>query len=366
MTTNFSFGEHIIIDGKRYHKRWLRDNCLCSECRHIEGYDRLYDYTKNAVPVIRNANILSQTLSIEWDESPAHQSDFPLEWITRHQHDPLPRDFCTQPEQQLWDKQTLQKNPLRYFKHNECAEQEWLKELLCQGFTLFKGLPVDELESFIHQFGFLREGEYGRLDDLMPTPDASTVGYGTSLAFPPHCDSSYKISNAVLMVFYCVENTVKGGESIYVDGFKVVDDFRRDHPGEFKILCEVPVTYQCYHEQGKYYYANQTTVIGLNVNGRVDRICLSEMNVERSVPFAMMDQFYEAFANFLYYIKNPKYQLIIRFEAGDCMLFNNLRVLHSRRAFDVSSGARHYKVGHLDWDFITARWNYWQIRHFYK
>ena len=79
MVTAFSVDEHVIINGKHYHKLWLRDNCLCAKCRHAEGYDRFYDDTQRAVPIIKSAQILGEILSIECDESPVHHSEFSLE-----------------------------------------------------------------------------------------------------------------------------------------------------------------------------------------------------------------------------------------------------------------------------------------------
>lgn len=35
---------------------------------------------------------------------------------------------------------------------------------------------------------------------------------------------------------------------------------------------------------------------------------------------------------------------------GECVVFNNRRVLHARRAFDTESGERWLKGTYVDWD----------------
>ncbi len=33
-------GNYITVNGKRFHHIWLRDNCLCPECRHPTSFQK--------------------------------------------------------------------------------------------------------------------------------------------------------------------------------------------------------------------------------------------------------------------------------------------------------------------------------------
>lgn len=81
--------------------------------------------------------------------------------------------------------------------------------------------------------------------------------------------------------------------------------------------------------------------------------------------FLQMEEFYQAYATFFKYLKNPDYQYCFRLEKGDCLLMNNNRILHGRKSFDLSSGSRLLRVGYLVWDHITGRDNFEQYKDLY-
>lgn len=54
-------------------------------------------------------------------------------------------------------------------------------------------------------------------------------------------------------------------------------------------------------------------------------------------------------------IDNPENQFEYLMQPGDCVLFNNRRVLHARRAFDGNEGVRWLKGAYLDSDPFMSR-----------
>jgi alpha-ketoglutarate-dependent taurine dioxygenase len=44
-----------------------------------------------------------------------------------------------------------------------------------------------------------------------------------------------------------------------------------------------------------------------------------------------------------------------RLQEGECVIFNNRRVLHGRRQFDTSAGERWLKGCYIDTDVFTSR-----------
>ncbi|NEO29403.1 MAG: hypothetical protein F6K36_02905 [Symploca sp. SIO3C6] len=62
------------------------------------------------------------------------------------------------------------------------------------------------------------------------------------------------------------------------------------------------------------------------------------------------------------YLNNPTYQYCFRLEAGDCLLVQNFRVLHGRKAFNPNSGSRHLEVAFVEWNDFTGRHDFYRVK----
>ena len=56
------------------------------------------------------------------------------------------------------------------------------------------------------------------------------------------------------------------------------------------------------------------------------------------------------------YLNTPACQCRFRLERGDCALFQNFRVLHSRTEYNPMSGYRDLETGYVDWSYVD--WSY--------
>jgi gamma-butyrobetaine dioxygenase len=54
-------------------------------------------------------------------------------------------------------------------------------------------------------------------------------------------------------------------------------------------------------------------------------------------------------------ISAPESLFELRMREGDCSIFDNWRVLHARRTFDISKGERWLKGAYLDRDVFASR-----------
>ena len=69
-----------------------------------------------------------------------------------------------------------------------------------------------------------------------------------------------------------------------------------------------------------------------------------------------MAEIYAALRLFQAMTRDPRFFIERRLKPGDMWAFDNRRVLHARRAFDPSSGARHLQGAYVDRDEISSRW----------
>jgi gamma-butyrobetaine dioxygenase len=65
--------------------------------------------------------------------------------------------------------------------------------------------------------------------------------------------------------------------------------------------------------------------------------------------------FYDSYRAFAEVIARPELQLTFRLEPGDCLIFDNTRLLHSRTAFsDSAAGSRHLQGCYADLDGLMS------------
>ncbi len=89
-------------------------------------------------------------------------------------------------------------------------------------------------------------------------------------------------------------------------------------------------------------------VIDLDREGKLYLIRFSnQQRRELSIPFEDIENFY-----FSYNLFN---QLKFRFQPGNILMFNNLRILHARKAFNLNSGLRHLQLASTDIEMVYSR-----------
>ncbi|NEQ66616.1 MAG: DUF971 domain-containing protein, partial [Symploca sp. SIO2D2] len=113
-------GERLItVNGKHFHYSWLRDNCLCPECRDPNSFQKIYDISEAQSPPEPLSVVEEEdTLTITWKEQPIHQSIFPLSWLIAQVNE-LDTSEESLNKITLWNKAELKKEPiLRHDFHN--------------------------------------------------------------------------------------------------------------------------------------------------------------------------------------------------------------------------------------------------------
>lgn len=353
----------VTVCGKRFHYIWLRDNCLSLKYRQSSSFQSIYDISgREEPPRPLSVKLEDAKLIVDWDEEPPHRSIFPVSWLLSHAYDLEPEPLRI--EETLWDTTWLDSHLEEWTATHSFTLEWWIDGLLKLGFAVVKNIAPDDLEAFISSIGPIHYSEYGKFATIKVLPGSKDVAMSAA-ALPAHTDFSYFNQHSVVQFLYCVANNVSGGESLLVDGFRVAEDFRQQHPEYFQVLAQTPVEFRQFDRQWKCLFIRKTPILKLDEKDNLTGVYFCPKNRHLNPPFERMEKFYEAYSTFSQYLKNPAYQYFFRLELGDCLLVNNFRVLHGRRAFEPNSGVRHLEVGYIPGDYIVGRYNFRKFKDIY-
>ncbi|NES91251.1 MULTISPECIES: TauD/TfdA family dioxygenase [Okeania] len=350
----------VLIEGKRFHYSWLRDNS--PQSYHAKSLRKIYDISDRTSPP-KPLSIQEQDdkLIIEWDETPPHRSIFSISWLLTHAYDPQPQTFDQ--EVILWDKAWLAANPQKKYD-SSCDPQTWMSQLFTLGFVIIENIASENLESFISSLGPIILNEDGeKFYTVKDIPTGEKRSYLTGAALEPHNAFSSWECFPLAKFLYCVQNETSGGKSLLVDSFRIAQDFRQNHPDYFQILTKVPAPFWRIERNHQYIFFHKRPIIELNQNGEIAEVRFHhEQNFLPSLPFNQMEEFYQAYSSFHRYLKNPDYQYNFRLKPGECQVIQNSRVMHGRSAYEPTSGTRQLRAAYVNWNYLVGRRNFYQYK----
>jgi alpha-ketoglutarate-dependent taurine dioxygenase len=144
---------------------------------------------------------------------------------------------------------------------------------------------------------------------------------------PLHTDNSWFADPAEINFFIMEKQAPKGGEQLIYPVSRLMDDLSKDEPGLLQEITGTVVTIK----KGEHDYFNRTPIIALD-NG--PRIYWNFYRTEKPTPEVarMCD------ALFAYLERRESTPSVerVRLESGDCLAFNDLKMLHGRTAFEAS------------------------------
>ena len=321
---------------------WLRDNCQCEECRIIETQEK--QFLLHTVPVDISPNsveIKDESIIVLWPDN--HQSVIPLSQI---EESGKPR----YPKHKLWtDKFTPRKFDWSKFLDDKEIALEALKTFVSFGAIILNNAPTkpDSLEVLSMRFGPIHETLFERIHNV------SVDGYGYSVAhtskgIPPHNDfASYK-SQPSVQILHMLENECKGGDSIIVDGWEVVEDLRKDNPEYFNILKEFNVPFRQFDENNETY--TEAPIISCSSDGTVESFRFSNHLMQMIDPSRKdLISFYKAYHETSSRVLDSKYRSTFRLNGGEALIVASLRVLHGRESF-IPNGKRYLQDAYFVYD----------------
>ncbi|PNH47834.1 hypothetical protein VD0004_g512 [Verticillium dahliae] len=299
----------------------------------------------------------------------------------------------TVPTASQWNRRTLYPREVSYadWMAGEGHFAAAVTELAESGLVFITGVPRDHdsVRTMALQFGALKETFYGNTWDVVSKPRAENVAY-TSEYLGLHSDMLYLHSPPKLQFLHCLENKAVGGESLFSDAMRTAAEMMVHTPDLAAALAETNLGW--HYDNGGFFYEQARPVFqgmgqldagtrevlaagaasGHDTADAVARLYAAlPTDVWWSPPFqtplrapttpearTRFAAWHAAASTFQHMLEEDGNMIRRRLREGDCVVFDNRRVLHGRTAFDPASGGRHLRgayVGIDEWRSTIKR-----------
>lgn len=345
---------------RRFHALWLRDNAPDALTRSPGNGQRLI--TVLDIP----ADTRIAAADAEGDRVSLHfmpedrRIDYSASWLKAHAYDqPLPRKpGWTAPDIVRWDARLQPQVPVASWDHvtsDRAALGRWLLAVHRYGFAVMTGAPTEpgSLCRVAELFGYVRETNYGRWFEVRAEVNPNNLAY-TNLGLQAHTDNPYRDPVPTLQILACLENSVDGGDSIVVDGFKVAERLGAENPKGFDLL-----TRHC----GRFAYEgskgirlrSKRPLIELGPDGELIAIRFNNRSAAAfsDIPYDDMEAYYAAYRRFAELIEDKAMEVTFKLKPGELFIVDNTRVLHARKSFS-GSGKRWLQGCYADKDGLLS------------
>jgi len=364
LTSHNGGGLELEADGNmlRFPAVWLRDNCPCAECLDPGSGQKLRDITElpDGLAVSATADAGE---SVEVTYAPdGHRSTFSRSWLAAHAlgRDKDGGDGRTEDDKELWLPADLDPAAGRLpedswprYLAEPASRARALDAVLRWGFVLLHHVPAEpgRVLEVAASFGFVRETNYGQLFDVRVEPRPGNLAY-TSRRILPHTDNPYRDPVPTVQLLHCLHAADDGGDTGLVDGLAAARELRAADREAFDLIARTPVPFG-YRDKSTELRASQP-LIQLSARGRIRGVRFNNRSSRPlRLPYAEVTAFYTAYRRWAGLLARPERQLNLRLAPGDCLVFDNTRVLHARTAFSVTEG-RHLQGCYADLDGLAS------------
>ncbi|WP_397543745.1 TauD/TfdA family dioxygenase [Roseovarius salis] len=338
-----------LADGETYFNYfWLRD--ACPTTIDPQTRERVFDVTSlDAAPSAKIASLGDGVLEIHWANED-HVSRIPvekLEAFVANGQRPDPADM----PRRLWYAgfdRDFTRVAQADVEHSEAGRAKLARALIEDGIALVTGMEDSDesLPRLVNQLGPVTptaEGHFFEVRlEIAPTNLAFTAG-----PLEMHTDLPGEEMAPGVQFLHCRANSVDGGRSLFLDGAAVAEALRAEDPEAFDLLSSHAVPF-FYRHDGWDYRARQR-IIELDARGNVSGVTISQhLQDDLDLPQDVLDVYYPAFCKFLRMMQEDRFVCRFRLNAGECIVFDNHRIVHGREGFSAESGQRHLRGCYTD------------------
>lgn len=383
----------LEVDGEThvFDAVWLRDCCTCPHCVDPSTKQKLFqtsDIPENIAGLAQQRKDRTY-IKFTWQNDlpgykPIHATNI---WAYKLRsaiagERPTELDAHTDSSRVLWnrDRMTAHNKSISYesYMGSNAALYDALKQLHTHGLVFLNGVPSDEnsVVSIALRIGSLRDSFYGRTWNVRSVPNAKNIAY-THQFLGLHMDLLYMVDPPFLQFLHSLKADSPGGESMFADSFHAAEKLRQTSPQAFDALATFPVSYHYKNDGQHYKYTRPTIELAPPAPGAPADAPRAIARTNWSPPFqarfppqyglgedAMKLRAYrQAASQFAKLVEDERNMFEYRLSAGECVIFDNRRVLHARREFDASKGERWLKGAYLDEDVFKSRLRVLGARH---
>lgn len=353
----------------------LRDSCKCSMC--VDPHSKQRNFRTSDIPDTiqpRYIEFTDDQLVVRWkDDIPGYDADH----MSKYDMDTLMRPVWGSTYgidqsriRKLWDKKYMEQSRtwISYedYMNNRDKFAVAMRDLSKTGLIFIKDIPDsrEEVAKLANRMGPLRNTFYGPTWDVRKVPNAENVAY-TNQFLGFHMDLMYMRDPPGYQLLHCLENSCQGGESMFADAFRAARIVWKTRQDYFWILSRFELSYEYNHEGAVYH--NKWPVFETVPGKWRDRMpplktinysppfqgAMHSRQICRS--FAHSMKFKEALRYFLSVLENEASVFQLKLDPGQCVIFENRRVVHARRHFDTNSGHRWLAGAYVDDDALISQ-----------
>lgn len=315
---------------------------------------------------------IDDTNSIHVSWSDGHEGTFSQDFFQKYGPQGSSGDFRGHYENkhQLWKQDFI----ISHHDFNQVMDSSdvlwtFLNDLCIKGLTIVENVPqnFEGLPSLLGRIFKPELTHYGHYWSVEQKFGANNLAY-TGATLGLHIDLPYYEKCPSVQCLHCLEQAKgTGGDNEFVDGFAVAQKIRQNHPKEWEILTSVDCTFSDLGYDSSvdtsFYKVRKTPVFNLNARGQVVHVLYNNQVRSRIHPFSAGDaektkDFYKALALFDQLCYSKEFMIEYKLKDGDCVLFDNTRVLHGRKGYTASPGTNRCLHGaYISWDEIWSRMN---------
>lgn len=391
-------GVKINVDGEphEFSSILLRDLCGCSQC--VDPSTRQKYRLTTDIPATIRPRAIAQTetgVSIVWDNDASgydrdHTTEINAETLRQY----IDTGFTVTANssfgpRSLWSAAEYNRLPdMSYdeYMQSDSALYRMLMQLHTHGLAFLTEVPGSEksVSAIAERIGPVKNTFYGYTWDVRSVPESKNVAY-TSQDLGFHMDLLYMEQPPHLQFLHCIRSSAAGGASLFTDSLRSASDLLDADTGAFNSLANNTVNFHYNHPSSALYHQSRRVleVDGVSYRGGVQnmlaayslnkhRAAFPEKNqieevddiqpmehvlaVSWSPPFQApfgrriaqnepmqpldltserLHAWHSAAQKFNQLIHRPEMIYERMMKPGECVLFDNRRVLHARKAFEV-------------------------------
>ncbi|XP_077987992.1 gamma-butyrobetaine dioxygenase-like [Glandiceps talaboti] len=342
---------------------WLKHNCHCTQCKQDHSGQRLVDSSEIDLKAVPSEVKITDNgcLHVSWSGTLQHNTTIPLNWLKQNNYSEKNREWNGRMRRIQPLKGEIPSYSYADILKNEESLFSWICDINEHGLAMVKDVPREknQVAKVAELIAPVQRTIYGKVFDIVSVQKPINIAYTpTKLGF--HMDLVYYESPPGLQLLHALrfDQEVKGGESLFLDAHYMAEVLREKYPQHFETLVRVPASFQKIHFDREWpvYMQYQRPHIVVNVHKEITCVTWAPaFEGPLQVTEDDVKPYYKAYHVFAQLLEESHLKLKHRLQPGECIVFNNRRMLHAREAFSQDSGSRHLQGCYVNIDEFKTK-----------